>query len=266
MLVPPLAYQGGKQRLSEKIVEFLTKAGKQKYYDLCCGCGAVSVELINQGIAPENIVMVDKGPWGLFWELVGKGEFDMKVFAKYIADVPKDLNLVRDYMKALAEQPAHVDTAYVYLILQASSFGGKAIWIDKDKWINCSFRRYWLPTATSNRRSPVNSMMPLPETLYARVFELTKSMKGIKGICSDVQEVPIEDNSVVYIDPPYAGTTHFGYQFGIMEYVNTVKTKCFVSESKALCANAHQLAGLRRKGGISGSRGNWHEEWLSEFN
>ena len=61
---------------------------------------------------------------------------------------------------------------YDYLLLQAGAFGSKWIGIEGNKWTNNTFRSYWLPTETSNRKSPVNPMMPLPNTLYERVFNI----------------------------------------------------------------------------------------------
>ncbi|MEQ2561290.1 DNA adenine methylase [Sutterella wadsworthensis] len=64
-LLPPTSYQGGKQRLSKNIVDIILKDNKNnidyKIYDLCCGSGAISLELINRGINPEKIVMCDMG-------------------------------------------------------------------------------------------------------------------------------------------------------------------------------------------------------------
>lgn len=69
-LIPPCSYQGGKQRLAKEIVDvifdrnFITD--NTKFYDLCCGSGAISLELINRGVNPENIIMLDVGVWVIF--------------------------------------------------------------------------------------------------------------------------------------------------------------------------------------------------------
>ena len=58
----PCAYQGGKQRLAKDIVDIIFNENNisedTKFYDLCCGSGAISIELINRGIQPENITMI----------------------------------------------------------------------------------------------------------------------------------------------------------------------------------------------------------------
>ena len=64
-LIVPCSYQGGKQRLAKKIVDIIFEQNEinedTKFYDLCCGSGAITLELINRGIHPSNITMVDRG-------------------------------------------------------------------------------------------------------------------------------------------------------------------------------------------------------------
>lgn len=261
MLVSPCAYQGGKQRLAKNIIEAIRPDGV--FYDLCCGSGAVSVELVNQGHDPSKITMLDKSPWGLFWQEIGAGTFDVSKFYSWCQKVPPKAE-VKDWMVELGKQPADVDTVYVFLLLQSGSFGSKAIWIENNKWRNCSFRSYWEPTPTSNRRSPVNPMMPMPETLFARVEALAEGMKGVKGYYGDIFDLEPQDG-VVYIDPPYSGTTFYGFDFDIMAFVNKCKCPCYVSEGKPLGENAIEFASKRDKGGICGYRKTYNGEWLTIF-
>ena len=166
-LTAPISYQGGKARIAAPILDRITPATGDVFHDLCCGCGAVAIELVNRGWDPAAIVMLDAGPWGLFWEAVGDGVFDLDRFAGHCRRVPSR-DKIADYMRTLAARPANEETVYVYLLLQAAAFGGKAIWIRDNRWMNATFRSYWQPTATSNRRTPVNPMMPMPETLFER--------------------------------------------------------------------------------------------------
>ena len=49
----PCSYQGGKQRIAPQIVDNLIEASNSSnsfFYDLCCGSGAISIELVNRGI------------------------------------------------------------------------------------------------------------------------------------------------------------------------------------------------------------------------
>lgn len=265
----PCAYQGGKQRIAKDIVNIFIKDnhidGNTKFYDLCCGSGAISIELVNRGIKPENITMLDASPWGLFWKTVGNGEFDIEKFAEYIDDIPSDVSKIQAHIKELYKQPANIDTVYKFLLLQASSFGSKAVWLKSEsEWATSSFRSYWLPTETSNRKSPVNPMMPMPDTLLKRVEKIIEEMKGINGIYGDIREFnSFVDNSIIYIDPPYKNSHGYGYEFDINEYINKLNKKVYISEGYKMNENAIQITGTRKKGGISGNRKSTNEEWLN---
>lgn len=261
-IIPPTAYQGGKQRIAKNILEIIQPQGC--FYDLCCGSGAVSIELVNQGFPIDQIIMLDKGPWGLFWKTIGDGTFDIEKFEHICSLIPQDRSEIKPYIENLSKQPAHIDTPYVFLLLQAASFGSKAIWIENDRWMNCSFRNYWMPTATSNRRSPVNPMMPLPETLLQRVKLIHTSMKGVRGIHGDIEEFFPNHDGTIYIDPPYSGTTMYGYNFDVVQYAKKLPGRCFVSEGKPLSETSFLISTGRAKGGISGERKRTaNEEWLS---
>lgn len=258
MLQSPTSYQGGKARLASVIVEKLLEKSKTgPFYDLCCGSGAVTLELINQGIDPSNITMCDAGPWGLFWKEIGEGSFDVSLLETMVAKLP-ELNSIKDYMQQLSKQPASQATTQIFLLLQAASFGSKPIWIENNIWRNCSFRSYWLPTETSNRRSPVNPMMPLPTTLVSRVKNLVEKCKGINGIHGSIETISIAPEAIIYIDPPYKNTTPYGHNIDVVSFSLSMKNICLVSEGYQI-PEAHSFYLLadekqRKKGGISGAK------------
>jgi len=160
---------------------------------------------------------------------------------------------------------------YKYLILQASNFGGKALWIENNEWKNLSVRSYWQPTETSSRRSPVNPMMPMPETLYKRVEKLCSDLHCVvTGENDNIENhVSFPDDSIVYVDPPYFETTGYGNSFNILEWVRKVKNNCsvkiYVSEKKPLGDVSFLISEKRLKGNISGNNGKGVQEWLTEF-
>ena len=265
---PAVAYQGGKARLASQIIDIIAREVPIiTFYDMCCGSGAVSIEAVSRGVKPKNVFMYDTGPWGSVWQHIGEGHFSLGVFKSYIDQVPKKLAQVKDFVVELSKQPASIDTPYVFLILQSAAFGGKAIWIEDGKWSNCGFRSYWLPTETSNRRSPVNPMMPLPATLYERLGRLCEGMQGVNAGCMDCLRVPIGSDGVVYIDPPYAGTAGYGSPaFDVVKFAQSLIVPCYVSEGQGLSDRTWCLSKNMKKGGMSGNRAVPHEEWLSRFN
>jgi hypothetical protein len=105
-------------------------------------------------------------------------------------------------------------------------------------------------------------MRPSPETLYDRVAQLSASMVGITGICSDIALVKPAKGKV-YIDPPYIGTKGYqGKSIDTMAYAKTLRVPCWISEGKRMTPQAFCLL-EKRKGGIKGSYKDNHEEWLS---
>lgn len=276
-LTPPCSYQGGKARLSKKIVDEIFENSNinegTKFYDLCCGSGAVTLELINRGVHPSNITMVDMGVFGAFWNSVANDEFIIDDFKKEVDRIP-DVDEIQQYLKNLSKEEVDYDKyIYQYLLLQAGSFGSKQIWVEECEWKNASFRSYWKPTPTSSRRSPVNPMMPMPETILERVENIVFSLGGVvNAIHSDIDSVSwdFDSNSVVYIDPPYKETTGYGYEFDYLNFVDKYSHICdvYVSEKEPIGnpRESFQLSKGRNKGGINGSRkSKSNEEWLSFF-
>ena len=99
-LLPPCSYQGGKQRLAVQICDIIcNREGSDfVFYDLCCGSGAVSLEMINRGY---SVIMVDKGPFGSVWESIGNNEFNIDIFKREIEKLP-DVSEIQGYLKELS--------------------------------------------------------------------------------------------------------------------------------------------------------------------
>lgn len=274
ILKPMFAYQGGKTKLASKIYnEITSRVGKDiTFVDVCCGGGSVSIEFINNGLHPENINMFDSGAIGAFWQQVSEGTFDLEYFEYLIHKIPSDLENVKGFMEDLS----NIEYTYVgevvseYLLLQASSFGGKQVYDLGDKFSNTSFRSYWKPTETSSRRSPVNPMMPMPSTLLSRVKQVVSEMQPIKATHAyaeniDFSKIKTDKALVVYIDPPYKGTTGYKDSIDLCLVINKAKcvgAKVFVSEYYNL-SNDFTVLSETTKGGISGSRKGNMVEYLS---
>lgn len=272
----PCTYQGGKQRIASQIVDILLNEhhinNETSFYDLCCGSGAISIELANRGISPERITMLDASSWGVFWIGIGRGTFNDDVFRAYLQGLPTDKKKYKEYLTALSLRPIDGHEAELFPILQANSFGGKQISNKKGQWSNACFRDYWEPTETSIRRSPANPMQPSSGELLRRVDALIPGMKGVNCINKDVESVfdlPINQNSVVYVDPPYRNTTGYSYCFDInhfiQRYLENFEAPLYVSEGVPMGPNPTKLYLHGANGGITGARKNKHEEWLSRF-
>lgn len=275
----PCCYQGGKQRIASQVVDHLmnhplSKSKETVYYDLCCGSGAITIELLNRGVDPERIIMVDQSSWGAFWEKIGAGSYDLDKLKQLINEIPEEKKQIKAYVSLLAKQPICDEEAYLYPILQACSFGGKQIWRENNEWKNAFFRDYWEPTPTSKRKSPANPMQPSPSTLFKRIETIAEHAQGVTchriDVLNSLNIMNSGNVSIVYIDPPYAGMTNYGFQLDIDEFINLFLSQSnsplFVSENKPLSENAFKIDFRGAKGGISGNKPSKHDEWLSLFN
>lgn len=281
----PCSYQGGKQRLAKQIVDIFYKENNinddTKFFDLCCGSGAISLELINRGFNPNNITMIDNGCFGQFWQDIANEEFDLDIFKREIENLP-NLENIQSYLKKLSDLPVDEDKmVYHYLLLQAGAFGSKQIWIENNRWKNNTFRSYWLPTETSNRRSPVNPMMPMPNTLYNRVEAIVEQLSGSiiasrESVFDAVYRIDEERNKgnkniIIYIDPPYANTTGYKETFDIYSLEGQIwsTSPIYISEGYKMqgASESYLLSVGRTKGNISGeAKKKPTEEWLNRFN
>ena len=277
-LIPPCSYQGGKQRLAKKIVDIIFEQNDinedTKFYDLCCGSGAISLEIVNRGINPSNITMVDSGVYGHFWYSIANNQFDLNIFKQEIDNLP-EVKDIQQYLQKLSNKKVNLKMVdYHYLLLQSGSFGSTQIWIENERWKNNSFRSYWLPTETSSRRSPVNPMMPMPKTLYSRVENLVNELSGkINAINSNISNIDFcfDENSIIYIDPPYKNTARYSVDFDYDEFIkNNLKkvSAIYVSEGYKFNSsdNSILLSKGRKKGNIRGNvKKKPVEEWLNIY-
>lgn len=261
-LIPPCSYQGGKQRLAKQIVDIIFEQNEinedTKFYDLCCGSGAITLELINRGIHPSNITMVDKSDYGRFWNSVANDEFDINKFEEIIKNVP-DKPHRKQYLLELSKSFDIDNQDYHYLLLQSGSFGGKALWSENNEWKHHGFRDYWMPTETSVRRSPCNPTQPEPSVMFNRVKLILETCGGIvrcvHGDVADfIEREVFYGNSIVYIDPPYIGTTGYSNDLDVMSIVNKIpKTiPTYVSECTVLSNKYEFITAGKSKGNITG--------------
>ena len=182
---------------------------------------------------------------------------------------------IKDYAKNILKKPSNNisldDMVYKFLILQSCAFGGTATWVENNKWKKAGgLRNYWLPTEKSNRKSPVNPMKPMPNSLFNRVKQISNKVYGITGICCDVKDINIEENAIIYIDPPYKGTQDYGFDFDYENFINIYKdfVNIYISEGYKF-DNSDEcilLSTGRSKGNINGKlKKKPTEEYLNIF-
>lgn len=242
------------------------------YYDLCCGSGAVTIELINQGVRPEQIIMLDSSSWGAFWQAIANKTFDLEFFQQLLSDLPEDKAAIKAHLTELSKAMPNEHEAEIYLLLQSGSFGGKQIWLSERGWQNAFFRDYWLPTKSSSRQSPANPLHPSPDELFRRTSVISQMMHGVNARRDDIFKIfdeAIPENAVVYVDPPYQSSTGYGFGFDlesfISKFLDKTSASLFVSEGHQIRDSSVKLSVSGSNGGISGNRKLRHEEWLTRF-
>lgn len=267
---PPATYQGGKQRLAEQIVAIVQSEWHRRTYsdfaDLCCGSGAVAIAARLDGIPAASIIMIDAGPWGSVWAKVAAGKFSLETLRRIAAAVPKDPEHQAAFIRELLLQPAHIDHAEVFLILQAGSFGGKAIDDAGGKWRGTA-RGFW--RSPKDPKKWTGTMMPCADEVVRRMEVLCELMLGVTARRGDFLDLKNEQG-ILYIDPPYVGTSGYagkktiGFDFYAFATRNP-NADVWVSEARAIGPHARLLHAGRTMGGVSGKREVPNEEWISRI-
>lgn len=281
LLEVPCTYQGGKKRIAKFIVDEILKREKVDentiFVDLCCGSGAISIEMINRGFNPNNILMVDKGDFGKFWSDIANDSFNFEYVSEFCKNNLSRIENIQSELKNLSTKDIKSDYwSEVYILLQSGSFGGKCIYSENGKWKNNSFRSYWKPTETSNRKSVVNPMMPMPNTLLTRLFNIKTQLGGIiSALHCGVEDVTmyLDDlesrgyNLIIYCDPPYKNTTGYGHELDIRTLLSFLNNcNIYISEGFQIdgCREHILISEGREKGNISGEiRKEPTQEWLN---
>lgn len=235
--IPPVSYQGNKKIIASQIVSKILEYSNDNtsFYDVCCGSGAVSIELIKQNIAPNRITMIDVGPWGLFWKLIGENLFDLNILNKYIKNIPQNPNLVKKYIEQLTNLPSNIDTVYKFLLIQACNFAGKSIRLENNTWKNVSIKPVWNPSNSSVRKHSSGTFTVSPKTLVKRLTEIIKRCKNINGIYDNAINIIPSNNSIIYIDPQYKKSYGYGkYKLDVEEFLENTHSICLISETYQL--------------------------------
>lgn len=234
------------------------------FVELCAGSGAVSLELISRGHDPSKITMVDAGPWGDVWRLIGAGEFDMHTFwsvARAVPDDPLDGRLtsaLNDLSSSI--NPDSTESPYCFLLLQAGSFGGKAIGVRDGAWRTHG----WRPPGSTTHPP----MVPRPSVLAQRIGKILERCAGLTGARADVRDWPPKD-AVAYIDPPYVSKTGYG-KADALDLCQLAQlwapSAFFVSEAYPLNPTARSVCFRERTGICSSASAVTAFEYLSVLN
>lgn len=293
-LQPPVLYQGSKYRIAHQLVdqipmlEWKVFDTEFEFIDGCCGSGAFTMALLERGIAaePEQITMVDSGPWGWVWEQVGRGEFPLESLRYMIQGAPRKAEQLQDWLYELAAMPKqiykqpnlcpNISSYYTpaFLMLQAGANSSLPVRFQQGlpvnppylRWKHPGFAKHWGPVGYTGQ----TTMRPCPRSIYERMVRVCDRMYGVQGKMCDIREVvppgTCDNSMLLYLDPWYRGF-RYGRYFAAKKYVESLHVKTMVSSGENLkhwkgCEDTKLLT--RVKSSYMLPRVS-REEWVSKF-
>lgn len=187
---PLVPYQGGKWRVRRQLADVLRQRGFEG--------------------APARVVLTDPGPWGVAAGAVVDGATRANVIDRLVALGERD---AREVFATLRDAFVPADPAAFaaeYLFLQRLSYSGKAVGVRDGRWRSPGFNTssaYGLPG--TDRFGAVRPMIPsLIAVLRAYGTLASSEVESARRTAPEALarcEVP----TVVYMDPPYAGSTAY---------------------------------------------------------
>lgn len=223
---------------------------------------------------PEVCVLNDAGPWGTVWEHLPDhlGEAADTVSAWWWATQAESPSRIdpEDLFQRLASAPCPEDpAAYVstFLALQALNFRHKAIGDVDGRWTNASYSKTF-----GLGRPAADNFGAVPPQLHRLATKLCAAqnldrIRGRRGCALEVEPIP---GSLLYLDPPYAGTTGYGPHDLTRDQVLEIAGRWRDAGCRVAISEAEPIPGWRaiRLGdqgasqGLSGA-GTGRVEWLS---
>lgn len=222
-LRPPASYQGSKRLQGPRIAQEILAGGLPptgRVYDLCCGSGCVSLALVDAGVPASRLVMVDAGPWADVYASIGRGTFPMATLLAIVQRLPRTRGDQPEFLRHLKDLQlsAHGRLA-AFVVLQAGSFAGMAV-----------------TEVDGMYRAPGFSFkMGMLSQTYDRVARLQRRLRGLTALRCPVSEVPLDDAAIVYVDPPYEGTTGYrGLTVDLPDIVRRAPCPVYISEARVV--------------------------------
>ena len=192
----------------------------------CCGSAALSMHLwqntaalvpyqgnkwrLRREIAallPGRITsywLNDLGPWGATWqELLARRPLVLRALQRLAAMDPREA-YDRIHGSPVVGGPSG---AAAHLFLQRLAANGKAVAVKEGRWASPGFN----PASAYGREGTerFGRVKPQLPTLLERVRTMTPPGVHARATHCDAREAVVGPGDVVYLDPPYAGTTRY---------------------------------------------------------
>ena len=167
-------------------------------------------DLIGRAEIPRRIMLTDPGPWGRVFGTILHAAKRRELISKLRKLAQPDPRTVYDLLQAQSVPDGEIEFAAEFLFLQRLAFSGKAVAVHNGRWYSPGFNTtsaYGTPG--TDRFGPVKPMVQ--RMIYALDSYILAT--GCKILAVQQPAQPVRSGmlrtTVVYIDPPYEGSTAY---------------------------------------------------------
>lgn len=176
-------YQGSKRKYAGNICNIIRGiVGTEALLgDYCCGSGEIS------HYWSRPTVMVDSGPWGLFWHFVSVGHFNRKLI-DFLDEDDYEMSCFKFVQRRVPEDPRLF--CLYFLALQREAFQGKPVDVIGKQWKHPGWDGKFSLKA------------------FERSWKRAMTMKPVRVYYENVNKLKL-DLPAIYVDPDYPGVTGY---------------------------------------------------------
>lgn len=232
---PPIAYQGGKRGYADRILAAM---------GLAPGAGGGS-----------DVVLCEPGPWGEAWDLWRTPAGRAGTIDRLRAWGEEDPRALWERLTAAPVPTDAAERVATWAVLTHTGFGSKPVLVSDGAW-----DEHGLDTGYERGLAWKCGLDGV-----ARRLERLPDLSRVTVFRCDAQEVPPLPGAIVYIDPPYQGTT-CAYGHGLPRAEVLALAERWRAAGAALVAVSEQealgLPGWRAHdlGAPAGSRRTWSKQ------
>ncbi len=205
-----LPYQGSKKKISKKIVEIIKQNfGTDKpIYDIFGGGGAITSECILNGLE-VHYNDLDKDITNAFERVVSQDREWMKTLIisrdEFFEIKDKENKTTDDFLKLLVNSFGNQKRGYLY----SKEISDSKYNLAKEIIENHDVFRGYKQTETYKRA--IEQPKQLEQLIRLGGLERLERIDEVKATNKSYQDFSKVSDAILYLDPPYEGTTHYGY-------------------------------------------------------
>lgn len=226
--------------------------------ELCCGTAAVSLWAMGRlkpltgfmgskqrdaarlcsllgARDPSRVLLVDGGPWGIFWQTIAEEHLGHLV-ADFIDALEDDGPEIFDELAAAPAPCEPIAFSGIFACLQSANGRGRAVQVEGDRWITHGYAHL----SRSGRALGFGERLDR-RRLAARIRHYAGiRWPRVRVLTGDLRTEPVTPTAgdLVYVDAPYAGTT--GYHARDLDRPSLIRLASSWAESGATVATSER--------------------------